>query len=258
MQLGDLPRAVELATRALQYTERSGATQDLVKRHVNLAWLLHYEGRTSEARQGFGEALRLLKKYRPDQPRLLSTQGQRYGEFLLEADPTLETIKEAAAIGQGMIDHPTPVYETLDPAMGYAIRGRAESLLFSLGQSLDNEAALHSLKQAEDLSRQTGHRDAVVRCLLPLAAASRLAGRFQDAVRYLTEVEELIEQYGMYLYRIDCALERAWLALARNDEAVAIEFLGQAKEFRARYAPSYGRYDHTFAELESRCVRTSK
>lgn len=258
MHAGDLPRAVEMATRALQYAERSGATQDLVKRHVNLAWILHYERRTSEARQMFGEALRLLRELRPDQPQLLSTQGFRYAEFLLEADPTLETIREAAAVGQGLIDHPTPIYELLDQALGYAIRGRAESLLFSLDQSQDNETALHSLKHAEDLARQTGHRDALYRCLLALAAASRLAGKTQDAAQYLTELEEIIEQYGMHLYRIDCALERAWLALARNDEAVAIEFLGQAKEFRTRYAPSYGRYDHTFAELESRCARTSK
>lgn len=253
LQVGDLPRAVELATRALRYTEQAGAVHDLAKRQVNLAWLLHYEGRTAEARQGFREALRLLREHHSGQLRLRSTQGQRYGEFLLEADPTLEDIREAAVIGQGMIDHPTPVYERLDAAMGYMIRGRAESLLFSSGHSQDGAAALHSLRQAEELSRQTGHRDALVRCLLPLAAASRVAGEFRDAARYLNGAEEIIEQYGMLLYLIDSALERAWLALARGDAATATEFLGQANVSRARYAPSYGRHNRTFRDLESCC-----
>ncbi|HEX3955209.1 MAG TPA: hypothetical protein VHZ03_01100 [Trebonia sp.] len=253
LQVGDLSRAVELATRALRYTKQSGAVHDLVKRQVNLAWLLHYEGRTVEARQGFREALRLLREHHPEQQRLRSTQGQRYGEFLLEADLTLEDIREAAMIGQGMIDHPTPVYERLDPAMGYMIRGRAESLLFSIGHSLDDAAALHSLKQAEELSRQTGHRDALVRCLLPLAATSRLTGEFRDAARYLHETEEIVEQYGMVLYLIDSALEHAWLALARGDVGTATEFLGRANVSRARYAPAYGRHDRTFTDLESHC-----
>jgi nucleoside phosphorylase/tetratricopeptide (TPR) repeat protein len=255
LQAGDLRRAVELAERSLRYTERSGATRDVVKRRVNLAWLLHYEGRTVEARQGFYEALRLLRELQPEQPRLRSTQGQRYGEFLLEAEPTTDDLREAAAIGQGMIDHPTAVYETLDPAMGYMIRGRAETLLFSSGQSPDGATALSSLKQAEDLSRQTGHRDALVRCLLPLAAASRLAGEFRDAARFLNEAGELIEQHGMHLYLVDCALERAWLEIARGDAATATEFLGLARALRARYAPSYGRHDRAFAGLAARCGR---
>jgi hypothetical protein len=153
-----------------------------------------------------------------------------------------------------MVDHPTPAYETLDVAMGLMIRGRAESMLYFSGQSQDDSAPLNSLKLAEDLSRQTGHRDALVRCLLPLAAEYRLAGDFGEAARYLTEIEEMIEQYGMHLYLIDCALERAWWALAQDDTAAATAFLDRAKASRARYAPSYGRHDRVFAELERTAV----
>jgi ATP/maltotriose-dependent transcriptional regulator MalT len=153
-----------------------------------------------------------------------------------------------------MIDDPTEAYETLDAAMGYMIRGRAESLLFAAGRATDGATALDSLKQSEDLSRQTGHRDALVRCLLPLAAASRLAGDTRSTARYLTEAEEIIEQYEMRLYLVDCALERAWWALAQGHPATATECLGRARALRTRHAPAYGRHDRVFAELESRCV----
>jgi hypothetical protein len=203
MGLGNISLAIDVATLALDYANRSGLEFQMAARRADLAATLHQAGEISQAIGLFAEAERIQSTREPARPILYSFWGYQYCDLLLDQGRTKEVIERArlAIDWEGQ--------RNLDRGLDSLILGRAFADIPTAAAGYFEEAVI--------FLRSAGQLQYLILGLLArgtrpdLQEAFRIAGRF-----------------GMRLHLVDYHLAVARAALNAQDRATAAEHLDEA------------------------------
>jgi tetratricopeptide (TPR) repeat protein len=239
VSLGDLSGAVDAASQAVVFADRSGEVIQRTSKRTRLADALHQAGRRSDALAQFREAEAIQATWRRQYPLLYSLQGFLYCDLLL-SEPERAAWRIATVLHSGA--HPGPdaratlitrcseVEQRGAVTLKWLEAGRERSLLdlalnhLTLGRAALYRAILepspfHSqnsesrprLTEAVDCLRLAGDLTYLSRGLLSRAWLRVLTGDGVGAGHDLDEAWEIAERGPMWLHMADIHLHRARL-----------------------------------------------
>ena len=219
---GDVKAAVAAARTGTAHADRSGDPRLMLALRADSADALHAAGELEKAASLFSDAERRQQQLQPKYPLLYALAGFQYCDLLQSQGSVL------AALGRARqtLEWARPEKKLLPIARDTLTVGRA-----SLGVALQGlaggapvasaRASAHASAESLDIAveglRASGHNAELVHGLVVRAAFRRSAGDWDGAARDLDEAEEIAEPGPMRLCLSDIALERARLALARNE-----------------------------------------
>ncbi|MDP2316751.1 MAG: TIR domain-containing protein [Pseudomonadota bacterium] len=220
---GEVDHAVDRASDAVGYADRSSDPFRSVVARTLLANATYQAGRTNEAEELFREAERLQAVFQPEFPLLYGIGGYRHRDLLLARGDAEEVLRRggrtrAWAETAGAL---------LDNALEHLARGRA---LASVGEPDDARACLDAAVEGLRRSSWVDHllHGLLARAHLHLAVAESpgtpldarsdaMAGARAD----LDETLDLATHYTMPLFEADAALASARWHLVNEDPEAA-------------------------------------
>ncbi len=219
---GDVKAALAAASIGTAHADRSGAPGLMLFLRADNADALHAAGELEKAAKLFSDAERRQQQLQPKYPLLYALAGFQYCDLLQSQRSVLAVLRRA----RQTLEWARPEKKLLPIARDTLTLGRA-NLAVAL-QSLAGgasaasaragaHASAESLDTAVEGLRASGHNDELPRGLIARAAFRRAVGNWDGAARDLDEAHEFAEPGPMRLFLCDVALERARLALARNE-----------------------------------------
>jgi hypothetical protein len=208
LTIGNIGGAVAAGAQAVRHADAmtdKGTTAEnlrLVSR-TNLADALHRAGDLDEAVLLFEDAERRQVEQK-DFPLLYSYRGYLYCDLLLSAAGKATEVRRRAAQTVEFQQNPLGI------ALDTLSLGRASLVLGDAA-----EAAVR-LDEAVIALEDSGNTDDVPRSLLARATLHRTLGNWHLANADLNATDEIADRCGMKPFRIDSAIERARLTLARD------------------------------------------
>ena len=237
--LGRLMEARERAREAVNHAERSGEGFTRLIARTNLAFVLHQQGRASEARALFIRAEAMQAAGQPSFPILYSKRGYQYCDLLLGFGEATEVRQRAETI----FAWGDRFGSLLDVALDHLLLGRVAQ---AIGDTI---AACTHFNEAVTGLRKAGSQDELPRGLLARAAFRREQGEHEGAARDLAEATRISRRCGMRLFLADAALEGTRQALAAGDRAKALTQRDEAARLIAECG--YHRRDRDLAALDA-------
>ncbi|MBV1693957.1 MAG: hypothetical protein KGP27_05800, partial [Hyphomicrobiales bacterium] len=213
LSIGNIGGAIAAATESVRYADamdqmiQDQPFERLVNR-CTLADALLQSGQLDEAYQRHLEAEAMQIEWRPSEPRLYSVHGYHYRELLLlqgkfeevleRADYAIEIDRTGAILSQGL--------DRLSKGQGALMAGRSAQ-------------AAQEIEEAVALLESAGSMHQMPRAYLARAILHRQSGAFDLASADLDAIDDIAERSALTLVRIESALERARLQLARDGSA---------------------------------------
>jgi tetratricopeptide (TPR) repeat protein len=232
---GDVMTAILAAERSLELSERSDDVARQITAHAVLGDALHAAGVYDAAFAAFAEAESVPRSHGPADSWLISLNGFRYCDLMLESGRlTVEEVRERAELMLQVSEQNAWLLET---ALHHLILGR------TFLDSQRERAKFHLEKSVRRL-REAGTQHWLPLGLIRRAAVQRRMGDFLGAGKDLREAEEISVRGELRRWLIEAALERVRLYAADGQLPEAREKLREArmlvKETNRRYV-SYQR-----------------
>jgi tetratricopeptide (TPR) repeat protein len=215
--LGEVVRAVEYATEAVDLADRSGDTFQRMARRTMLASAFHQAGQMDKAAKFFVAAEELLKKSESGPPLLYSVPGYSYCDLLLDRG-AVEDVLPRAMYALVLSEKERWL---LDLALNHLTLGRAYLFCARRGDAPSLDLARRRLALAVDGLRNAGSQHFVPRGLLARADLFLLTGEPRRARADLDEALEIATRGSMRLHEADGHLGYARLHLAAGQLAEA-------------------------------------
>lgn len=237
---GRLSEAIALAHRGLEYATRDARNAAWDISEATLAGLLSNAGQREAATDGFLRAESLQCKNEPKARFLYSFRGHTYCRLLLDQGKAAEVVER----GNATLEISVRTNRLLDIGLDHQSLGEA---LAQLGQW---PQAVQHLDQAITHLQRAGLVQFLAAGHVARAGLQRQLGLWEAAADDLTVAADIAEPVGIKLILTDIALERAQLALARNDRAEA----RRQWELGAKLVQEcgYHRRDGLVAELQAK------
>ncbi len=222
LTLGDVPQAVEAATRAVAFADKSGDSHQKMNQRAKQAGARHQAGETERAASLFAEAEALEQE--GGQPFLYSLLGFLYNDFLVGQEDFGEAGKR--------VHHSFKISKSqgwlLDQGLDQIILGRLAHAAWRAGEGTMEEAVA-LLDDAVTALRKANSMHHVPRGHLARAAFNIDWGNLQAAEADLNEARHIAERGEMKLHLTDIALAEARLAEVRNQPDRAAERYAEAR-----------------------------
>lgn len=254
---GEPTQALEQARNALLYAGRVPHSPDQWYQRAKLAWVHHYLGDREQAAREFKAAEETFRSMNSGAKFMCHSAGFLYCDFLLDEPAHAEEVilraewmLEMSARQEGRTFRRRQVDEgQAKIALGHALLHRA--------QEKDEATLQEALVRAEDAARilwKAHIIDELPRALLLRARVCMQLGRFPDAERDLSEVEDIARRGGFVFYQVDAHLLRALLLERRRAEVSRVEDeLAQAASMA--HKQGYGRRVRLIMDARARLAR---
>ncbi len=222
LTLGDVPRAVEAATRAVAFADKAGGSFQKMVARAQLADARHQAGETEQAATLFAEAEVLARDVKWDF--LPSIWGYRYCELLLE----IREFEDIKLRGHYSIKISQEQNNLLSLSLDLLSLGKAAHAAWRAGEGTPEEAAA-LLDDALTALRKANHGDYIPIGYLARAAFNIDRGNLQAAETDLNEARHIAERGEMKRHLTYIALAEARLAEARNQPDRAAQHYAEAR-----------------------------
>lgn len=215
LALGEIVAAAGSAARAVELADRSKNEFQMMARRTAQADALAAAGDSPGARQLFADAEALQAKLDPRYPRLSSTSGYHYCDFLLAENAFAEVADRA----NGALQFMGSRYWVLGVGLDNSSLGRAAfGMALSAATPADVASPLHEAREHLETAvaelRRSNRADYLPVSHLARARLFRAVGEFAAARHDLGEVLEIAEPGPMRLHLCDMHIELCRLALA--------------------------------------------